>query len=284
MLSERDWCLEIVDLRNIAIGNNGSMDFAFDGLHVESIIGLREFCKGPILSMEKAFRHVTTDNLDLRDWNISNVKSLNDVFAGARCKYINISGWDVSKVESAENMFSRCKCRNLVGMDSLNWIKLYKLSSMFYQSELDNVSLKGLRGISSMDHNIFNSANIYYLDISGLVFESTEVLRSSLENSYIHVLDIRGAIVYTVNGSWTSFQTAYVDEMFIDRSLLNKLGSQKMEISDNIIQVAAQERELILSGEHNKPGGWSFNLAIDGFSSYYYIEYIGSVAHGHISD
>ena len=68
-------------------------------------------------------------NINISDWNTSNVKQMKRVFYGCKNLTCNISEWDVSNVETMSNMFYDCKkfdcdlsgwnlnkCKNLYGV------------------------------------------------------------------------------------------------------------------------------------------------------------------------
>ena len=58
-----------------------------------------------------------TCDLDLREWDVSNVTGLTDVFYNCTAPTINISGWDLSNLSSTYNtkrtLFENCKATNI---------------------------------------------------------------------------------------------------------------------------------------------------------------------------
>ena len=58
-------------------------------------------------------------NIDVSNWDVSNVTNMDSMFAGRTKFDCNLSKWDVSKVENMKNMFSWCS--NFTGKGLENW-------------------------------------------------------------------------------------------------------------------------------------------------------------------
>lgn len=92
-------------------------------------------------NMSFMFADCSKFNCDLSKWNTKNVKNMSDMFYGCFEFNQNIEDWDVSNVENFEEMFEHCKkfdC-NLSSWDVSN---CKDFSRMFYNAE--SFSGKGL--------------------------------------------------------------------------------------------------------------------------------------------
>ena len=54
------------------------------------------------------FSNLDPHNIDISEWDVSNVKSMNALFFTCRNLICDISKWNVSKVESMNSMFAQC--------------------------------------------------------------------------------------------------------------------------------------------------------------------------------
>ena len=72
-------------------------------------------------------------NIDISQWDVSNVKDMSNMFNGCKKFNCDLSGWDVSNVENMENMFWDCLEFN---SDLSRWdvSKVRDMTSMFKKS------------------------------------------------------------------------------------------------------------------------------------------------------
>jgi len=70
-------------------------------------------------------------DLDLNDIDISNISSLDRLFADSKVKRINISDWDVSNVDNCEFMFGHCTSLEFVDMKNWKPKKFISVKDMF---------------------------------------------------------------------------------------------------------------------------------------------------------
>ena len=113
--------------------------------------------------------------IDFNDIDVSNIDSFcNDkdtgIFDGMDFKYIDISDWDVSNVKSMYDMFFACNKLKSVG-DLSKWdvSKVTNMSGMFYEcNELEfigDISKWNVSNVNNMTH-MFNGYNNFNQDIS----------------------------------------------------------------------------------------------------------------------
>ena len=55
------------------------------------------------------FEGLDPHNIDISQWNVSNVKNMDKVFYGCENFNCDLSGWDVSEVKEMWGMFANCK-------------------------------------------------------------------------------------------------------------------------------------------------------------------------------
>ena len=129
------------------------------------------------------FEGLDPHNIDISNWNVSNVENMKRVFFACHNLVCDVSKWDVSNVESMSNMFYRCRkfdcdlgnwkfpnCKNLFGMfvkcsnfkgtglQSWNVFKIRSFAHMF-------------NGCTNLDVDLndwdIRSANEYYYMFKG---------------------------------------------------------------------------------------------------------------------
>lgn len=134
-----------------------------------------------VTTMDELFRRVQSKkfNEDISKWNVSNVKSMKSMFAGAESFNSDISAWDVSSVENMGEMFSgatefRCDIR------LWNVSKVSNMSYMFENASSFN------RDIGSW--NIINVKNMSYM------FDGAVSIKQSLCWDMSNVISIKNML------------------------------------------------------------------------------------------
>ena len=106
-------------------------------------------------------------NGDISQWDVSNVKNMEDMFG--YCKQFNgdLSRWDVSKVENMRGMFQFCKQFN---SDISHWdvSNVKNMQYMFHVCEKFNQNLSrwNVSNVERMDY-IFSHCENFNYDLSG---------------------------------------------------------------------------------------------------------------------
>ena len=70
-------------------------------------------------------------NVDVSDWDVSNVRNMEGTFSGLMSFNCDISNWNVSEVRNMTNMFSGCKLFNR-NLGRWNIIHVNYIGGMFY--------------------------------------------------------------------------------------------------------------------------------------------------------
>ena len=78
------------------------------------------------------FQNLDPHNIDVSQWDVSNVKDMYAMFLGCENLECDLSGWDVSNVEDMRDMFCYCKKFNC---DLSNWdtSKVKDMYAMFFR-------------------------------------------------------------------------------------------------------------------------------------------------------
>ena len=120
-------------------------------------------------NMENKFRNLDMRNIDVSDWDVSRVTSMEYMFDG--CVNINkdFSRWDVSNVESMRGMFNGCRDFNaeLSGWGNKlgkvrNMSKMFGLCSIFEGIGLENWDVSSVNDMEGM----FNDCKNFNADLS----------------------------------------------------------------------------------------------------------------------
>ena len=93
------------------------------------------------------FEGTSFEYIDISDWNVSNIKSMQNLFY--RCSYLvsigDISNWDVSECECMSGMF--CGCHKLEHIDISNWeIKKVKIADYMF------AGCSNLKSVGDLSH------------------------------------------------------------------------------------------------------------------------------------
>ena len=81
-----------------------------------------------ITDMSELFKDLTIRNIEIDEWDVSNVTNMNSMFAYCRkFEGDGLENWDMSNVRDISNMFKECK--NFNG-DLSSW-KLPKITSLY---------------------------------------------------------------------------------------------------------------------------------------------------------
>ena len=97
---------------------------------------------------------VSLENVNISDWNVSNVKSFNNCFCGMYDFNCDLSDWDVSSCEDFESMFEGCYSFN---SDLKNWnfenaksLKFMFLYCYDFDTDVSNWDLSNAATIARM--------------------------------------------------------------------------------------------------------------------------------------
>ena len=86
---------------------------------------------------------VIPDNIDISEWNLSNVTNIENMFRGCKNFNCDLSNWNVSKVENMRSLFYLCENFEGKGIENWNVSNVTNMAYMFYWCKKFNCNLIG---------------------------------------------------------------------------------------------------------------------------------------------
>ena len=129
--------LNDIDVSNITdMGPDSINQGLFEGLDPHNI-DISEWNVSNVKNMQYMFYDCTNFNSDLSDWDVSNVTDMGAMFAGCENFNADLSSWDVSNVTNMNGMFNGCKNFN---SDLSKWdvSNVTNMANIFNNSPLEN--------------------------------------------------------------------------------------------------------------------------------------------------
>ncbi|MBO5003741.1 MAG: DUF285 domain-containing protein [Clostridia bacterium] len=103
----------------------------------------------------------TTKNIDISNWNVSNVEDMSHMFTDYHNFNCDISNWNVSNVKNMDQMFKNCIIFN---QDLSNWdvSNVEDMSYMFYNCKKFNFNINNwnISKVKSDKQNMFYKCNL----------------------------------------------------------------------------------------------------------------------------
>lgn len=99
------------------------------------------------------FEDSEDEELDLSNWDTSNVINMKGLFAGCReLKKLDVHGWNTSNVTDMLFMFDGCECLEMLDLKGFNTSNVINMSSMF----------AGCSSLESLDLSSFDTKKVRY--------------------------------------------------------------------------------------------------------------------------
>ena len=106
-------------------------------------------------------------NLDVSDWDVSNVTDMSMMFRQVLCATIDVSKWNVSNVKSIAGMFQYVSSD--LDLSTFNTLKTNDWGSIFYRTTFKNLKMPKSISITNMYRFISNS-EIEKIDLTDISF------------------------------------------------------------------------------------------------------------------
>ena len=116
------------------IDTSAITDMSFLFLNINVIIDnidLSNWDVSNVTTMEGLFNNCKKFNCDLNKWDVSNVKDMSYMFYNCGNFDCNLSKWDVSKVENMYTMFEGCSKFKGKGLENWNVSNVITMNNMF---------------------------------------------------------------------------------------------------------------------------------------------------------
>lgn len=176
-----------LDLTGWDTSNVTNFDMMFKEFSFNSATkGVSELNVSSATSMDSLFSGTgNLSLLNLSNWNVSNVKSMNWTFSGSNITGMDISNWDLSGLEIATTMFSRSSGDlKSTGVESIKFDSLVDTKQMFdgfnedapLNLNLNNMNMRNVTDATQM----FRGANISNVEVSDWRFNSDNIGTSDI--------------------------------------------------------------------------------------------------------
>lgn len=190
----------------------------------------------PVISSEYIFSEVTTEFLDLSNWdtseiiymsgmfykinigelrlggfNTENVLYMDSMFSDSSIESLDISTLELDKVLDLSYMFSDSNIRS-IELGNFNSISAEDMSYMFAWSRFENIDMRTVKTCSAVNMKaMFAYCEMESVDLSNFRTEKVENMISMFEGARIKDIDISNFCMDSVNliESMFSYSTAY---------------------------------------------------------------------------
>ena len=143
------------------IDTSAITDMSFLFLNINVIIDnidLSNWDVSNVTTMEGLFNNCKKFNCDLSKWDVSNVKDMSYMFYNCGNFDCDLSNWDVSKVENMYTMFEGCSKFKGKGLENWNVSKVENISYMFFDCinfdcDLSNWNVNNVKNMERMFYN-----------------------------------------------------------------------------------------------------------------------------------
>ena len=107
------------------------------------------------------FPDINDVNIDVSEWDVSNVTNMRDAFSDLQNFNCDLSNWDISKVKNTCGMFRKCKKFEGKGLENWDVSKVENMNGMFsycndFDCDLSNWKLDSIKDMRSMFFNCSN--------------------------------------------------------------------------------------------------------------------------------
>ena len=143
------------------IDTSAITDMSFLFLNINVIIDnidLSNWDVSNVTTMEGLFNNCKKFNCDLSKWDVSNVKDMSYMFYNCGNFDCDLSKWNVSKVENMYTMFEGCSKFKGKGLENWNVSKVENISYMFFDCiNFDcNLSNWNVNNVKNMERMFYN--------------------------------------------------------------------------------------------------------------------------------
>ncbi|MCR5483627.1 MAG: BspA family leucine-rich repeat surface protein [Bacilli bacterium] len=181
--------------------NNGSLD-------------LNNWDISKVTSLEETFYRATIPNLNISNWDVSNVVNMHETFGYINTNELILNNWNTSKVTIAWNLFQYSTINKI---DLSNWDlshlkdgkNYYYAYQLFYRSTVSDLILKNLdlSNCEELTGFIYECDNLKTIDLSSVNISGVKVVSKFIHNcDKLETADIRNMDFSSVTSSSNFFK------------------------------------------------------------------------------
>lgn len=207
--------LEIINnVGNLDVSQVRLMDWMFESTRLLRELDVSNWDMSNVTSIERMFAYSAVASLDVSNWVVSEVTNMDSTFLGVQMSTLAIDKWDVSKVTTMEGMFRHTglKHLDLSGWDVEN---VEQFAWMFQYSEIENLNVSGWHLDQAVSMRaMFQGTKFQQLDVSDWDISNVDDLGWMFRGSAIRSLDL---------SNWDTTNVTLMENMFEGASYLKKL-------------------------------------------------------------
>ena len=124
-----------------------------------------------VTNMSYAFSNFSSlsSSLDLSNWDISKVTTVQSMFTYAKIPELNLTGWDTSNITSFQSLFGDASISTITGLDSFDTSKVTNMGNTFDSCKATSLSISNwdTSKVTTMSGMFADCIYLETLDISG---------------------------------------------------------------------------------------------------------------------
>jgi surface protein len=211
-----------------------------------------------VTNLATAFQSTSINDVNITNWNTSNITDMNSMFYNARKFNQNIGNWDTSNVTNMSAMFYQASIfnQNIGGWDTSN---VTDMNSMFFKATAFNKNIGNWNTSKVTNMRImFQQASNFNEDIS------TKTVNGTVRWNTSNVTDMnsmfREASLFNQNiGNWDTSKVTYMTNMFFSaRNFTQNIGNWN---TSKVTNMNSMFREASLFNQNI--GNWDTSKVTD---------------------
>ncbi|MGL9768961.1 BspA family leucine-rich repeat surface protein [Enterococcus sp. DIV0806c] len=179
-----------------------------------------------VQNMRQMFLNTSIRELDLNNWDMSNVTDISHMFDGtSSLRTLHVRNWNTSKVTNMSFMFS--DARSLTKLDISNWdtSNVTNMGVMFQNAgsliELD-MSNWNTSKVTNMSFMFSGARSLTKLDISNWDTARLSFFISMFDNTSLKTIVLGEKSVFSPNGAWTNLPQIEITDQYTGRWVLKE--------------------------------------------------------------
>lgn len=199
--------------------------------------------------LDAMFSHSIYDNINLDDFDTSNIKDMGQMFGHCITKVINIGGinsrFNTEKVIKMSSMFFDCKAEKIILGDNFNTANVLYMDCMFVRCSAKEIELGNNFDTSKVENmiNMFSECGVKELKL-GNKFNTANVLNMGGMFSYCQALKIDLGSNFDTS-KVSSMRNMFMGSQVETIDLGNKFNMDNTEYADNMFKDCAAKQIIV---------------------------------------